>query len=196
MSYHQQAPQAPKQKHTARNGLIIASSALGALALIGIAFGGNDVKAPVSDTLPNVVTTTAPVEPTVAATTEVPATTEPTVEATTEAPKPTKTTPKMTASQEQAVGSAESYLDFTAFSRKGLIRQLSSEAGEGFSVKDATYAVDHIKVNWNEQAAKSAEAYLKMTHFSRSGLIRQLESSAGEGFTHAQAVYGVNKAGL
>jgi hypothetical protein len=63
-------------------------------------------------------------------------------------------------------------------------------------VADATYAVDHIKVDWNEQAAKSARAYLEMTNFSRAGLIRQLESDAGEGFTHRQAVYGVTKAGL
>ena len=118
------------------------------------------------------------------------------VNGTTATPKPTKTTPAMTAGQEQAIGAAESYLEFTAFSRKGLIRQLSSDAGEGFSVADATFAVDHIKVNWNEQAARSAKSYLAMSHFSRKGLIHQLESSAGEGFTHAQAVYGVNKAGL
>ena len=87
-------------------------------------------------------------------------------------------------------------MEFTAFSRKGLIRQLSSDAGDGYSKADATYAVDHIEVNWNEQAAKSAKSYLDMTHFSRKGLIQQLESSAGDGYTHAQAVYGVNKAGL
>lgn len=110
--------------------------------------------------------------------------------------KPTKTTPSLTLSQEQAIGSAQSYLDYTSFSRKGLIRQLSSDAGEGFSVKDATFAVDYLKVDWNEQAAKKAKEYLGYSHFSRSGLIHQLESSAGEGFTHSQAVYGVKKAGL
>jgi hypothetical protein len=107
-----------------------------------------------------------------------------------------KPAPPMTASQVQAIGSAESYLSFTAFSRKGLIHQLSSDAGEGFSVKDATFAVDHITVDWNEQAAKSALSYLSMEHFSRKGLIHQLESAYGEQFTHAQAVYGVTKAGL
>lgn len=111
-------------------------------------------------------------------------------------PTPTKTTPKLTLSQEQAIGSAQSYLDYTSFSRKGLIRQLSSDAGEGFSVKDATFAVDYLKVDWNEQATKKAKEYLGYTHFSRSGLIHQLESSAGEGFTHSQAVYGVKQAGL
>jgi hypothetical protein len=111
-------------------------------------------------------------------------------------PKPKVTKPAMTKSQEQAVGAARSYLEFTAFSRKGLIKQLSSEYGEGFSVKDATFAVDYLKVNWNEQAAKAAKKYLEVTHFSRNGLIRQLESEHGEGFTHKQAVYGVTKAGL
>lgn len=110
-------------------------------------------------------------------------------------PKP-KPTHKLTAGEEQAIGAAQDYLDFQPFSRKGLIQQLHSDAGSGFSLHDATYAVDHIKVNWNEQAAKAAKQYLEMMHFSRSGLIQQLESSAGSGFTHAQAVYGVKKAGL
>jgi hypothetical protein len=111
-------------------------------------------------------------------------------------PTPTNTTPAMTASQEQAVGSAQSYLEYEAYSRKGLIHQLSSSAGEGFSKADATFAVDYLKVDWNEQAARSAKSYLDFMHFSRAGLIHQLESDAGEGFTHAQAVYGVKKAGL
>jgi hypothetical protein len=101
-----------------------------------------------------------------------------------------------TAGQENARRSAESYLELTAFSRTGLIKQLSSEYGEGFSKADAIYAVNHIDVDWNEQAAKSAKGYLEMSAFSRQGLIEQLSSEAGEGFTHAQAVYGVNQTGL
>lgn len=112
---------------------------------------------------------------------------------TTKAPKPK---PSLTVAQENAIESAKDYLDMTAFSRKGLIKQLSSEYGDGFSLKDATFAVDHIKVNWNEQAARAAKSYLEMDSFSRSGLIQQLESPYGEQFTHSQAVYGVDKAGL
>ncbi len=111
-------------------------------------------------------------------------------------PAPAPAKPTLTNSQEQAIGAAEDYLDYMAFSRKGLIHQLSSDAGSGFSKADATFAVDHITVNWNEQAAKAAQQYLDYSHFSRSGLIHQLESEAGSGFTHKQAVYGVNKAGL
>jgi hypothetical protein len=101
-----------------------------------------------------------------------------------------------TAGQENARRSAESYLDTMAFSRQGLIEQLSSEAGAGFSRADATYAVDAVSPNWNEQAAKAAQSYLDTMAFSRQGLIEQLSSEAGAGFTHAQAVYGVNQTGL
>jgi hypothetical protein len=102
----------------------------------------------------------------------------------------------VSAEQQNAVRSAQSYLEFSAFSRKGLIRQLSSDAGDGYSLKASTYAVDSLHINYNEQAAKSAKSYLSVSGFSRKGLIEQLESNAGEGFTHSQAVYGVNKAGL
>jgi hypothetical protein len=113
------------------------------------------------------------------------------------APKPKPAPkPEFTVSQEQAIESAESYLDFSAFSRLGLIDQLSSEYGEGFSTADATFAVDHITVDWNEQAAKSAKSYLEFSSFSRAGLIDQLVSEYGEQFTQEQAVYGVNQTGL
>jgi hypothetical protein len=102
----------------------------------------------------------------------------------------------VTKSEKQAIGAAKSYLSFTSFSKKGLIEQLHSPYGDGFSKNDATYAVNHIKVNWNKQAVKSAKNYLSFTHFSRSGLIHQLESPYGDQFTHAQAVYAANKVGL
>ncbi|MCC3334387.1 MULTISPECIES: Ltp family lipoprotein [Mycolicibacterium] len=93
-------------------------------------------------------------------------------------------------SQRNAVRTAEDYLDYTAFSREGLIQQLEYE---GFSTEDATFAVDHITVDWNEQAARAAEDYLDYSGFSRSGLIDQLEY---DGFTPAQAAYGATAAGF
>ena len=101
--------------------------------------------------------------------------------------------PSMTASQENAVESAEGYLEYSGFSRKGLIQQLSSSAGEGFSRADARFAVNHVDVDWNAEAVESAKNYLEYSSFSRSGLIQQLTSDAGEGFTQAQAQYAVNK---
>ncbi len=96
----------------------------------------------------------------------------------------------MTASQKQAVRKAESYLSFTAFSRQGLIGQLQYE---GFSREEATFAVDHIDVDWMEQAAKKAQSYLDMSSFSRASLIKQLKY---EGFTNEQAKHGADAVGL
>jgi hypothetical protein len=103
--------------------------------------------------------------------------------------------PILTPAQVNAVRSAEQYLAMTGFSRKGLIHQLSSDAGEGYSVSDATAAVDSLNVDWNENAARSAKQYLEMTGFSCKGLIEQLSSSAGEKYTVAQATYGARQAG-
>lgn len=98
--------------------------------------------------------------------------------------------PVSSVSQRNAVRSAKQYLDYSAFSRTGLIKQLEYE---GFSTADATFAVDSITVDWNVQAAKAAKAYLDYSGFSRSGLIGQLEY---EGYTSAQAAYGATAAGL
>lgn len=98
--------------------------------------------------------------------------------------------PKETVGQENARESAESYLDLSAFSRTGLIKQLKFE---GYSEKDAIYGVDAQKADWNKQAAASAENYLEMSSFSRQGLIDQL---VFEGFTKQQAEFGVRKNGL
>jgi hypothetical protein len=94
------------------------------------------------------------------------------------------------ASQQNAVQKAKDYLDYTAFSRQGLIKQLEYDS---FSAEDATYAVDSITVDWNEQAAKKAKDYLDYTAFSHDGLIKQLEY---DGFTPEQAEYGTTAAGL
>lgn len=94
---------------------------------------------------------------------------------------------------QSAMGKAQSYLSFKGFSRDGLIRQLSSQAGEGYPKDVATDAVDRLNVDWNQQAVKAAQSYLDFTQFSCSGLIQQLSSKAGEGFTKAQATYGAHQ---
>jgi hypothetical protein len=103
-------------------------------------------------------------------------------------PKPEK--PAETAGQTQARASAEQYLDYSAFSRSGLIEQLEFE---GFSTKDATYGTEAQHANWNDQAALAAKEYLDYSSFSRAGLIEQLTF---EGYTPQQAEFGVNKVGL
>ena len=101
----------------------------------------------------------------------------------------------LTGPQNNAVRSAEQYLSMSGFSRDGLIEQLSSDAGEGYSVSDATAAVDSLTVDWNANAAKSASQYLSMSGFSCKGLIEQLSSNSGEKYTLGQATYGARQAG-
>lgn len=83
----------------------------------------------------------------------------------------------------------------TGFSRDGLIQQLSSDAGDGYDVGDATVAVDSLDVDWKEEAVRSAKIYLSMSGFSCNGLIEQLSSSAGDKYTRSQATYGAKQAG-
>jgi hypothetical protein len=101
-------------------------------------------------------------------------------------------------SRTQALISAKGYLaDGQGFSRQGLIQQLTSSYGEGFTRADAVYAVDHSGANWYRQAVISARGYMSDGQgFSRQGLIQQLTSSYGEDFTTAQAVYAANAVGL
>lgn len=101
----------------------------------------------------------------------------------------------MTGPQKNAVRSAKEYLSTMGFSRDGLIDQLSSDAGEGYDISDATVAVDSLDIDWNQQAAKSAKEYLSTMGFSCKNLIEQLSSSAGEQYTVEQATYGAKRAG-
>lgn len=101
----------------------------------------------------------------------------------------------LTRPQANAVRSAKQYISMTGFSRDGLIQQLSSSAGNGYDVDDATIAVDSLNIDWNEQAVRSAQQYLDMTGFSCDGLIQQLSSSAGSKYTVSEATYGAKQAG-
>ena len=114
-------------------------------------------------------------------------TTEPEATATTEAPAATS---NLTMGQSNAVSKALDYIEYSAFSKKGLLGQLEFE---GFSTADSKFAVNYIDVDWFEQAALKAADYLDYSSFSRKGLIDQL---LFEGFTREEAVYGVDQTGL
>lgn len=101
----------------------------------------------------------------------------------------------LTGPQINAIRSAKQYLSISGFSRNGLITQLSSDAGDGYTVADATVAVDSLNIDWNKQAARSARQYLSISGFSCKGLINQLSSSAGDGYTKSEATYGAQQAG-
>jgi hypothetical protein len=103
---------------------------------------------------------------------------------TAEAPKPV-----YTLAQENAIAKAKSYLDYSGFSRTGLIGQLEFE---GFSTEDATFGADNAGADWNAEAAEKAQSYLEYTSFSRQGLYDQL---AFEGFTDSEIQFGLAAVG-
>ena len=96
---------------------------------------------------------------------------------------------KATLGESNALSKAKSYLNYMAFSAKGLKEQLEYE---GYSSSEAQYGVDNCGADWNEQAAKKAESYMKYMSFSRKSLKEQL---LYEGFTNEQAEYGVKSVG-
>lgn len=95
-----------------------------------------------------------------------------TEEITTEPTEPTTEIITATLGERNALRKAESYLDYTSFSKEGLRDQLEYE---GFASDEIDYALDNIVVDWNEQALDTAESYLRYTSFSETGLRNQLE---------------------
>jgi Host cell surface-exposed lipoprotein len=100
----------------------------------------------------------------------------------------------MTTAQQQAVDAAQSYLgEGQGFSKQGLLGQLTSSDGNGFSKSDAKFAINYLKPNWDQQSVDAANGYLSEGQgFSEQGLLQQLTSSAGDGFTEAQAEYAID----
>ena len=182
----QSPPQVPVKKkgHLIRNvGIVV-----GALLLVGI---GVAIASSGSSKNNSIAGTTTASSPAVTAA----ATAKATAAATAKAAPTAPAGPTLTNQQQNAAKSARSYLSFTAFSRQGLIDQLSSAYGDKYAVQDATIAVDSLNVDWNAEAVQSAKSYLKLTAFSCQGLIDQLDSAYGDQYTVAQATYGAQHAG-
>ena len=113
------------------------------------------------------------------------------------AEEPVKKSPydKLSTEGKNAYRAAKNYLDFMAFSKKGLIQQLSSEYGDSYPEKVAEKAVNALEkeenIDWTEEAKEAAQNYLDTMSFSKDGLVQQLESEYGDQFTHEQAVEAV-----
>ena len=115
----------------------------------------------------------------------------PTISSSPTAAAPTAAAPTESTALKNAKRLANSYLNYSSFSKSGLIEQLIYE---GFDEATATLAVNSLtSVDWNEQAALTGASYLEISGFSRSGLIEQLEF---EGFTNSEATYGADANGL
>ena len=94
---------------------------------------------------------------------------------------------------EQALKSAQNYVDALHFSRQGLKQQLTSEYGSGFSEEAAEYALEHVDVDYKEEAVEAAQSYLDAMSFSREELKQQLTSEYGSGFTEEEAEYALDQ---
>lgn len=102
---------------------------------------------------------------------------------------------KVPTEYKNALATAEEYNEDQPMSKAGLLDQLTSSDGEGFTQAAGEYAVNHLKANWNENALKCAKTYQKEEHLSRADVQSQLSSSiddGGEGFTSEQVQYAMS----
>lgn len=99
------------------------------------------------------------------------------------------TVKKIAKINQDALKKAKSYLNFSSFSRAGLIHQLEYH---GFASATAAWAADHSGANWLQEAIECAKSYIKHSDFSEEGLYRQL---IYEKFTPEQSRYGIAHSG-
>ena len=90
-----------------------------------------------------------------------------------------------------ALNKAQVYSDTMYMSKKGIYKQLTSDAGEGFPEKAAQYAIKHVKANWKENALMKAKSYYEDMSMSKDAVYDQLVSEYGEQFTAEQAKYAI-----
>ena len=93
-------------------------------------------------------------------------------------------------SQQDAVDEAELFLDIFAFSREDLIGQL---VFGGFTLDQATRAVDGLNADFDAEAVESAENFLELFDFTCQELLDQLSFG---GFTTGQATHAGSEVGL
>ena len=178
-----QQPQPKRKSWPARHKLLTGLMAVGALVvIIASASASNKPSTPAADTGAASSSTSPSAAVSSAAASAAPSTPD--------APAG----PSMTGAQQQAVDAAQGYLsEGQGFSKHGLLSQLTSSAGNGFSKSDAEFAIHYLNPNWDQQAVDAANDYLNEGQgFSEQGLLQQLTSSAGSGFTQAQAEYAIN----
>ncbi len=100
--------------------------------------------------------------------------------------------PEISREFQNALKSAQNYVDLMPFSEKGLYDQLTAEYGEQFPAEAAQYAIENVDVDYNAEALESAKNYQETMPMSDSGLYDQLTSEYGEKFTAEQAQYAIN----
>lgn len=92
----------------------------------------------------------------------------------------------VTRQQKNALGAAESYLDYSSFSKLGLYDQLIFEE---YPADAAQYAIDNVEADWKANALQTAQDYLDFSSFSDQGLYDQL---IHDQYTAEEAQYAID----
>ena len=107
--------------------------------------------------------------------------TEEATEAPTTAPDPAN---DLNTEEKNAYKKGLDYLDYSGFSRTGLIEQLEYEGYPSEACEKAVSVIEEKgEVDWNEECLEKAKDYMDYSSFSKDGLIDQLKY---EGFTDDQ----------
>lgn len=93
---------------------------------------------------------------------------------------------------QNALKSAQDYVDIMHFSKAKLYDQLTAEYGEGYPAEAAEYAIENVVVDYNEEALEAAQNYQETMPMSDQRLFDQLTSEYGEQFTEKQARYAID----
>lgn len=94
--------------------------------------------------------------------------------------------PEVPREHENALSTAENYINMMGFSQQGLREQLEFE---GYPTEAINYAIENIEVDYNEEALETALNYQETMPMSDEGLKEQL---IFEGFTEEQAQYAID----
>lgn len=97
--------------------------------------------------------------------------------------EPVEETPKTPREYQNALGSANSYVDYGAFSQKRLREQLEFE---WYTAEAVDYAMENVRADYKEECLQNAESYLENWNFSQKRLREQLEY---EGYTTSEIDY-------
>lgn len=102
--------------------------------------------------------------------------------------------PALTTTQQKAAERARSLSQLGHRSRAALIHDLTRDnPDDGFSVDDATAAVDSLSLDWNQRALDLIQGLVDYGGYSRDGLMQFLTSPDGGQYTASQAAYAIER---
>ncbi len=93
---------------------------------------------------------------------------------------------------QNALRSAQNYVNIMSFSEKGLFEQLTSEYGDQYPEDAAQYAIENVEVDYYEEALEAAKNYQEIMPMSDQELLEQLTSEYGDQYTKEQAQYALD----